>query len=181
MGQEKGLVPWQERPLAQQALERLRPQVHTVALNVNRCFDRYSPWGVPLWRDADPSHCQGPLAGILAGLQNMETPWLLTVPCDAPRFPSDLAQKFCQALAKQPALAALACTADAHHGTQNHPVFAMVHRDLTPSLIEFLTAGERKVGLWLAQQQALPVLFDEPEAFINLNSPTDLQAWPTAL
>lgn len=178
MGQEKGLAAWHGRPLAQQALERLRPQVQTVALNVNRRFDAYSQWGVPLWHDAQPETCIGPLAGVLAGLKNMQTDWLLTVPCDAPRFPADLAARLCQALSTQPALAAFACCPSSdpsQTAPKAHPVFALIHRDLAPGLVAFLAQNERKVGFWLTQQGALPVLFDDPQAFANFNTPTDLQ------
>lgn len=211
MGQEKGLALWQGQPLAQRALDRLRPQVNTVALNVNRCFDVYAQWGVPLWRDNDidrpkaqpgqispadgalksastsalignlpsplPSPLMGPLAGVLAGLLNMQTEWLLTVPCDAPLFPLDLAPQFCSALNAlnaPPALAAIACTAP--NGKDKHPVLALIHRDLAPSLAKFLAQGERQVGLWLAQQKALPVVFADPQAFANVNTPSELEA-----
>lgn len=185
MGQEKGLTLWQGRPLAQHALERLRPQVCAVALNVNRHLEDYAEWGAPMWGDPQPGALQGPLAGMLTGLQNMTTEWLLTVPCDAPQFPLDLAQKLCQALSANPphtrrrTLAALACTAalePTQNAAQNHPVFALIHRDLAPSLAQFLAQGERQVGLWLSQQQALPVWFDDPQAFANLNTPAELQA-----
>lgn len=205
MGQEKGLALWQGQPLAKRALERLRPQVNTVALNVNRCFDVYAPWGVPLWRDNDrpkaqtgqtdhqegtlksasastlispsPNTLMGPLAGVLAGLLNMQSEWLLTVPCDAPLFPLDLAQQFCSALnapGAPPALAAFACTEP--NGRDKHPVMALIHRDLAPSLAQFLAQGERQVGLWLAQQKALPVVFADPQAFANVNTPSELEA-----
>ncbi len=225
LGQEKGLALWQGRPLALRALERLRPQVKTIALNVNRCFDVYAPWGVPLWLDngidrpkaqtsqtgqpsqtnqmglqegplksasastlispsSSPSHSSpspiplmGPLAGVLAGLLNMQTEWLLTVPCDAPLFPLDLAQQFCSALNAPDAptaRAAFACTAP--NGKDKHPVMALIHRDLAPSLAQFLAQGERQVGLWLAQQKALPVVFADPQAFANVNTPSELEA-----
>jgi molybdopterin-guanine dinucleotide biosynthesis protein A len=40
----------------------------------------------------------GPLAGFLTGLERCETPYLLTVPCDTPLFPLDLAARLAEAL-----------------------------------------------------------------------------------
>ena len=54
----------------------------------------------------------GPLAGWLTGLRGCATPWLLTVPCDSPTFPLDLAVRLAAALQAEDAELAMAATPD---------------------------------------------------------------------
>ena len=82
-GVDKGLQPYGGTPLAQRALMRLLPQVGQALLNANRNLDAYRSMGAPVWPDEVPDY-PGPLAGMLSGLAHCETPYLVTVPCDAP-------------------------------------------------------------------------------------------------
>ena len=66
-------------------------------INANRNLGAYESFGVPVWPDALPDYA-GPLAGFLAGLERCETPYLVTVPCDTPRFPVDLVERLAAAL-----------------------------------------------------------------------------------
>jgi molybdopterin-guanine dinucleotide biosynthesis protein A len=168
-GVEKALLPWAGRPLLAQVLERLSPQVATVALNVNREAARYAGFGLPLWPDAD-DRLPGPLAGWLAALQRVQTPWLLSVPCDSPLLPPDLATRLAGPLAAPgaPPLA-IATTAD---GPQ--PVFALLHRSLAPALAAALAAGERGVQRFARAQGAAEVRFDDAVAFADADTPQDL-------
>jgi molybdopterin-guanine dinucleotide biosynthesis protein A len=88
-GVDKGLQNHLGIPLALHALLRLQPQVGEVMINANRNLAAYESMGVPVWPDAWADY-PGPLAGMLAGLEHCTTPWLVTVPCDAPLFPEDL-------------------------------------------------------------------------------------------
>lgn len=53
--------------------------------------------GVPVWPDP-VADFPGPLAGFLAGLEHCDTPYLVTVPCDTPNFPTDLVDRLATAL-----------------------------------------------------------------------------------
>ena len=86
-GVDKGLQNHQGVPLALHALLRLQPQVGEVMINANRNLGAYESMGVPVWPDAQADF-PGPLAGVLAGLERCETPYLVTVPCDTPNFPA---------------------------------------------------------------------------------------------
>ena len=66
-------------------------------INANRNLGAYESMGVPVWPDA-PADYPGPLAGLLAGLEHCETPYLVTVPCDTPNFPLDLVERLAAAL-----------------------------------------------------------------------------------
>jgi molybdopterin-guanine dinucleotide biosynthesis protein A len=168
-GVEKALVPWAGRPLLAHVIDRLAPQVGAVALNVNRQAALYAGFGLPLWPDADDT-LPGPLAGWLAALGRSPTEWLLSVPCDSPLLPADLAARLAPPLAGPgaPPLA-IAATAD---GPQ--PVFALMHRTLAPALAAALARGERGVQRFARAQGAAEVAFDDPGAFADADTPEDL-------
>ena len=63
-GADKGLQPLRGRPLAQHAIERLRPPVGPLWVSANRHADAYAALGVPVCADTVPGQ-PGPLAGLL--------------------------------------------------------------------------------------------------------------------
>jgi molybdopterin-guanine dinucleotide biosynthesis protein A len=117
-GVDKGLQSHLGLPLALHTLLRLQPQVGAVMINANRNLAAYEAMGAPVWPDALPDY-PGPLAGMLAGLEHCETPWLLTVPCDTPGFPHDLAARLAQAAAAQDADIAMAATREGGECARN--------------------------------------------------------------
>lgn len=184
-GIDKGLQLFQGEALAAHAVRRLRPQVGRVLVNANRNFPAYEALGVPVVADSLPDH-PGPLAGMLSGLEHCATPWLLTVPCDTPRFPPDLAARLAAALADGGDHARIAMASAPEVGPdgltvmRRQPVFCLLHVELRDSLQRFIEDGGRKVGAWTAQHGAVTVPFDRPDdapdAFFNANTPADLQA-----
>jgi len=167
-GRDKGLQLHQGQPLVVQALQRLRPQVGTLAISANRHLDDYRAFGVPVWADTLAGF-PGPLAGWLSALQHSATEWVITVPCDTPAFPPDLVARLVQAAEESQAGLAIASTA-----LRPQPVFALLHRRLTPALQMALAAGERRVSRWAQDQGAAVARFDDETAFRNLNTLDDL-------
>ena len=110
-GIDKGLEPFHGIPLALHALRRLQPQVGSILVNANRHLDIYRTFGAPVCPDAQTDF-SGPLAGFLAGMEHCHTPWLLTVPCDTPLFPPDLAQRLAEAASIHGAAMAMAMALD---------------------------------------------------------------------
>lgn len=168
-GVDKGLQPYHGRPLAQHALQRLTPQVGRVMLSANRHLEEYARWGVPVWPDpAELTGYQGPLAGFLAGLAHAATPYLVTVPCDCPCFPTDLVARLASAMRDDIDLV-VAGTASGPE-----PAFCLMRRSVAGHLRGYLQSGERKIGRWTAQLRRAEVSFDDPAAFFNINTPDDL-------
>lgn len=178
-GLDKGLQLLAGQPLALHALQRLQPQVRTCLISANRHTDRYAAWGVPVL----PDHLQGypgPLAGFLAGLTACTTPWLLTVPCDSPFFPADLAQRLAACALAEQADLVLAAAPDAQGQLRPQPTFALMHRRLSTSLRDFLQHGGRKIGHWAQEQGRILCPFDRAtdhplRSFANINTLAELQ------
>lgn len=182
-GVDKGLQQFRGQPLALHALRRLAPQVGAVMINANRNLAAYAAMGVPVWPD-DLTDYPGPLAGFLAGLAHCTTDWLLTVPCDTPLFPTDLARRLADAAAAAGADLAMACApepqADGGTRLRNQPVFCLLRASLRESLERFTERGGRKVEQWAREQRCAIAHFDrpgdDPLAFRNTNTLAELHA-----
>ena len=176
-GADKGLQNYRGVPLALHALLRLGPQVGHVMLNANRNLGAYEALGAPVWPDALPDFA-GPLAGFLTGLEQCETPYLVTVPCDSPQFPLDLVARLAQALEAQDAEIAMAATLE-DGVMRTQPVFCLMKAQLMESLVRFTAAGERKIDRWTAQHRCVEVPFEDAQAFFNANTLAELQQLQT--
>ena len=171
-GVDKGLQSHNGIPLAMHALLRLQPQVGQLMINANRNLSAYESMGVPVWVDQLVDY-PGPLAGWLAGLEQCQTPYMVTVPCDTPDFPTDLVARLADALVKDDAeIAMAACLEDGQVRTQ--PVFCLLKSSLLESLLLYLHDGERKIDRWTARHRCATVVFDDPRAFFNANTPQEL-------
>ncbi|GAB4558783.1 MAG: molybdenum cofactor guanylyltransferase MobA [Rhizobacter sp.] len=169
-GVDKGLQLFAGQPLVRHALQRLAPQVGRVMISANRNLEAYRQMGVPVWPDpSDLAGYEGPLAGFLAGLQHCETPYLVTVPCDCPRLPADLVQRLAQALTDNQADLAIARTP-----LGLEPAFCLIKRELQASLLDFMQSGHRKIERWTALHRRAEAVFDDDNAFFNINTPQDL-------
>jgi molybdopterin-guanine dinucleotide biosynthesis protein A len=171
-GVDKGLQNHTGLPLAMGALLRLQPQVGHLLVNANRNLGAYEAFGAPVWPDPIEGFA-GPLAGFLAGLEHCETPYMVTVPCDTPDFPTDLAARLAQAIDAEGADLAYATTLEGGR-EQSHPVFCLMRSALLDSLVAFLHGGGRKIDTWFAQHKAVAVPFPDPRAFFNANTAAEL-------
>ncbi len=137
-------------------------------LNANRNLPAYQAMGVPVWQDEMPDF-PGPLAGMLAGLEHCRTPYLVTVPCDTPNFPSDLVTRLAAGLASNDADMATAYTRE-NQELLAQPVFCLMKISLCENLRAFIESGERKTGLFAARNHGAKVIFDDAAAFANANT-----------
>lgn len=178
-GVDKGLQHFGGVPLALHALRRLQAQVGHTMLNANRHLSQYEEFGAPVWPDVIPDYA-GPLAGFATALQHCETPYLVTVPCDTPLFPSDLVAQLSEALVRTGSdIAMVSAPETAPNGRtvqRAQPVFCLLSHTLLPNLEEFLRAGGRKIDAWTGRNKTVLVPFDSAHAFFNVNTITELQA-----
>ncbi len=173
---DKGLVTLQNKPLIAHVIARIKPQAGEIFINANREIAAYEAFGYPVLQDENADFI-GPLAGFSLGLQHAKYEYVLTVPCDSPLLPLDLANRLLNGITE-----ARADIAVASSDGSTHPVFCLMKKSVLPSLIEFLEAGERKVSAWQKSLNFIEVDFSgshlnsTAEAFTNLNTFEDLKA-----
>jgi len=117
----------------------------------------------------------GPLAGIEAALGYFAGRYeaVLCLPCD---MPSLSWREMSALLATFVDTGGPVIFAETEDGAR-HPLCAVVRVDLLDGISAALDQGERAVSDVWPQLGGFAVHFDDPNAFINLNSPGDLDAW----
>ncbi|MCD7110383.1 molybdenum cofactor guanylyltransferase [Rhizobium sp. DKSPLA3] len=179
MGRDKAALPLAGIPLADRALERLRPQVTTLAYNGARAFPGLAP-DIEAIPDAVPG-AFGPLAGILAGLrlgQSRDIPLVVSVPVDAPFFPHTFVNRLLEALEETNSVIAVAASRDTLH-----PVFALWSSSLADDLERFIaTDTKRRVRGFIERHAHVVVDFPatggasgDIDPFTNMNRPGDIE------
>jgi molybdopterin-guanine dinucleotide biosynthesis protein A len=167
--QDKGLVNFKGRPMISYAIAALAPVVGCILINANRNIDQYRQFGRPVISDQTDSF-DGPLAGILAAMNHADADVLVVIPCDSPLIKSEHLQRLLLTRAETNADVAVA-----FDGVRLHPVFLAIKTGLQASLQEYLASGQRKVAVWLEQQNLVEVDFSgEPEIFSNINTLAEL-------
>lgn len=169
-GVDKGLLDFLGKPMVAHVIDRLQPQVDEILINANREIERYAEFGHTVIED-DIAGFAGPLAGLHKGMSVAKHPYVLTVPCDSPLLPMNLASRLMHGLMQHDADLAVAKT-----GLQAHPVFCLCRKALLPNLENFLQQGGRKIDAWYGALEIVEVSFnDNPQAFTNVNTPEELR------
>ena len=174
-GVDKGLVMLQNKPLIAHVITQLKPHVDEILINANREIAAYEAFGYPVLQDENDQDTLekfiGPLAGFLLGLKHAKHDYILTVPCDSPLLPLDLAERLYNGMAASRMDIAVASSA-----SNTHPVFCLMKKSLLPSLQTYIESGERKVSAWQKSQRYVEVDFSDcADAFVNLNTLEDLK------
>lgn len=179
-GGDKPLRMLGGRPLLDHVLERVRPQVRAVALNVNGDPARFAAWELLVLADPLPDN-PGPLAGVLAGMRwaaSLGAADMLSVPTDTPFLPESLVTGLNEA--RRAAGAAIACAVSSG---RTHPVVALWPAALADQLEAALRGGMRRIDAWTARYSVATAQFDGGvvDPFFNVNSPDELAEAETLL
>jgi molybdenum cofactor guanylyltransferase len=173
-GQDKGLLEFDGKPLAEILLERLSQQGVKILINANRNHDQYRQFGHPVITDALEDY-QGPLAGFASAMAAVDSQFILTLPCDGPLLSGDYVARFIDSYRAREAPVQVA-----FDGERLQPVHAMIKVDLLPSLNQFLDSGDRKIDRWYAQHDYARVDFSDcANMFRNINTPADRDSLQT--
>jgi molybdopterin-guanine dinucleotide biosynthesis protein A len=168
IGGDKGLQSLHGRPLIVWVLDAIRNSSDEVLLSANGGRDEYADLGCPVIADLMPGWI-GPLAGLQSALSHARHDWIACVPCDTPFLPKDLIARLYAAIGDSEAAVAVV-------EGRRQPTIALYRKSVLPKLNAYLDSGARKVGGWLDTLQVSEVVFDDADAFININSSVELAA-----
>ena len=169
-GADKAMLPLLGRSLLAHAVARIGPQVAALAVNANGDPARPVP-GLPVIGDTLPGRV-GPLAGVLAAMRwaaTQDAHSVFVSPVDTPMLPDDVVKRLQRGLARSGASIAFA-----RQGSQPHPAVGLWPVGMADSLEAAVVAGARRLRDVLASNGAVPVDFDDADAFCNVNTPADL-------
>lgn len=170
MGGEKPLRLVGGRTLISLVLDKARGWSPFVAVSV-RSPDQVGPIDAPLILD-NPD-IGGPLAGLAAALAfaaRASAPRLLTLPCDMPYLPNDLASRLCEALVPGVGAATATCA------DQLYPICSAWDVRVQCELPAYIASGRSSVRGFAEAVGARPIewVSRAATAFHNFNTPTDL-------
>jgi molybdopterin-guanine dinucleotide biosynthesis protein A len=176
-GTDKGLADLGGRPVLSHVIERFRPQVGRLILNVNGDPGRFMSFGLPLVADEENPGL-GPLSGILAAFdwQRREAPdcvAIATVSTDVPFLPDDLVARLD---AERNGGIALATS-----NGRRHPTVALWPVSSRTAIADALQRRALSVNALTEHLNAVAVPFPmrdidgrAVDPFLNVNTPDDL-------
>ena len=168
-GKDKGLIEFENTPLVEHLINTFSPQVKHLIISANRNLDKYQCYGYPVVSDAAPLY-QGPMAGIVAGLNATKTDYAFIAACDMPALPANIIQRLYEALENTSSDLALA-----HDGVRAQPLCMLLKRELHHSLQQSIEKNELKVIRWIEQQShSLVDCSDIQNCFKNINTKNEL-------
>ena len=174
-GADKALLPLDGQPLIAHVLDRFTPQVGAVAVSANGEADRFSGFGLPVLADR-PGHLgEGPVAGLIAGLDwaaGQGARWLATVSCDMPFLPGDLVARLAAGAGGRAVMA--------RSGERLHPTAALWPVEARAIVAARFARGERRLRAAL-EAPGIVTFEDDPDPFANINTPADLATAATRL
>ena len=162
-GQDKGWVRWGERALIEHVQRVARPLTDDLIISCNRNQARYRALADQLISDPSDDF-PGPLGGIIEALKIARHPYLLVLPCDAPRIDSQLLQHLYQHAGERPVM----IRQDGYW----QPLFSLLPTALLPHLQQQWQAGQRSVQRALRDQN--PVALDYPSGDLRLSNFNEL-------
>ncbi|MBI3133543.1 MAG: molybdenum cofactor guanylyltransferase [Bacteroidetes bacterium] len=165
MGQDKGLMSLNGKPMVQFILDTAKKISDTILIVANNAD--YNQFGYPVY--ADDFFEKGPLAGLYTGLKNSTAEYNLVLSCDIPFIHEGVLEFLIESSTGYD------CTISESAGKM-HPLVGVYRKSCLPVI-------ERKLH---ANQLKVTGIFDElsirivdmanflPENFRNINSPADL-------
>jgi molybdenum cofactor guanylyltransferase len=169
-GADKGWLQLGGRCFVEHVRDALAPQVDDITISANRNLVQYAALGHAVVTD---DVGRGPAAGLLRLLETAAHPWLLCVPCDAPRLPPSLARDMSDAQWAEEADVIVL-----HDGEHIHPTCCLVSRELAPDLRRYLRDGHTALWRWQARHRLSHLVTNSP--FVNLNDAAALEHYQKA-
>lgn len=175
MGRDKALIPFLDRPLILQVMERLAAFADEVIIITNQPAD-YTFLGLPLFADLQPG--RGALGGLYTAINAAKHPLVAVVACDMPFASRALFEYERDLLVESGADVVISSTAE---GLE--PLHAVYRRaTCLPAIQDALAAGEWKLIAWFPNVKVRTLTPEEtarhdPQglAFLNLNTSEDFR------
>jgi molybdopterin-guanine dinucleotide biosynthesis protein A len=178
MGRDKALIDFQGKPLIAHVIAALRELTNDIVVVSNRS-DVYGPlgasWGARVVADYDPP-C-GPLGGIAAGLQAMDSELAIVVACDMPFLNVPLLRWLIDQAAGYDAVVP-------QTDEEFEPLHAIYRRTCYNPIVRRLEQGDRRVisffpdvRLRAIEEAAWRAIDPAGRSLVNLNTPGDLSSW----
>ena len=168
IGGNKALQAFRGRPLIEWVLDAVRKGSDEILISANEQAG-LGKYGYRVIQDIHPEPL-GPLAGLQSALHHAQNEWVATVPCDTPFLPASVLDALGNGIGEADCAVAVAAA-------RRQPTIALYHKRVSPELDRFLASGARRASEWLGKLEVRDVLFEDADAFININTQDELRAF----
>ena len=181
-GGDKGLLMLGETSIIERVINKISPQVGSLAININGDSSRFPDYKLPIISDSIKGYL-GPLSGILAGMEwafKNGNRYIATVAADTPFLPDDLIKRL-HAMVKSKNLNIGIAASRILSGDDVfiHPTFGIWEVALKDDLRDALANDTRKIMFWAKKFKLDYYYFDTSDKlsdpFFNINTPDDLE------
>ena len=181
-GGDKGLLMLGKTTLIERVIDKISPQVGSLAININGDSSRFPDYKLPIISDSIKGYL-GPLSGILAGMEwafKNGNRYIATVAADTPFLPDDLIKRL-HAMVKSKNLNIGIAASRILSGDDVfiHPTFGIWEVALKDDLRDALANDTRKIMFWAKKFKLDYYYFDTSDKlsdpFFNINTPDDLE------
>ena len=181
-GGDKGLLMLGKTTIIERVIDKILPQVGSLAININGDSSRFPDYKLPIIPDSIKGYL-GPLSGILAGMEwafKNGNRYIATVAADTPFLPDDLIKRL-HAMVKSKNLNIGIAASRILSGDDVfiHPTFGIWEVALKDDLRDALANDTRKIMFW-AKKFKLDYYYFETsdklsDPFFIINTPDDLE------
>ena len=181
-GGDKGLLMLGEISIIERVIDKILPQVGSLAININGDSSRFPDYKLPIIPDSIKGYL-GPLSGILAGMEwafKNGNRYIATVAADTPFLPDDFIKRL-HAMVKSKNLNIGIAASRILSGDDVfiHPTFGIWEVALKDDLRDALANDTRKIMFWAKKFKLDYYYFDTSDKlsdpFFNINTPDDLE------
>ena len=181
-GGDKGLLMLGKTTIIERVIDKISPQVGSLAININGDSSRFPDYKLPIIPDSIKGYL-GPLSGILAGMEwafKNGNRYIATVAADTPFLPDDFIKRL-HAMVKSKNLNIGIAASRFLSGDDVfiHPTFGIWEVALKDDLRDALANDTRKIMFWAKKFKLDYYYFDTSDKlsdpFFNINTPDDLE------
>ena len=168
---DKGLLLFQDEPMALSVARALQQVAERVFINANRNLEAYAKLGYEVVADDQDHQGKGPLSGLLTCLAFAKTSHLLISPCDTPRISSAAFAKLKDASVSSPNLIHYL-----YDTSGVHPLHAILPvTEALAALDAFFNTSQRYSVMAFYNCFGCDIVeWDFLEQLLNVNTPQDL-------
>jgi molybdopterin-guanine dinucleotide biosynthesis protein A len=181
-GRDKGLISLVQKPLVEYAIECIAPLVDDLTISCNRNRELYQGYQLDCifdnkmdkQADKNSESSQGPMAGLVAGLQHAKHDWLLVMPCDTPLMTTaimaQLSTQLSTCLKANESSDSLQAIIFSHQGLQ--PLHGLYHRSMLPIFEQCLAENKNALQRLLRSMDTIKII-DASDAELGFNNAND--------
>ena len=181
-GGDKGLLMLGKTTIIERVIDKISPQVGSLAININGDSSRFPDYKLPIIPDSIKGYL-GPLSGILAGMEwafKNGNRYIATVAADTPFLPDDLIKRLhAMVKSKNLNIGIAASRILRRDDVFIHPTFGIWEVALKDDLRDALANDTRKIMFWAKKFKLDYYYFDTSDKlsdpFFNINTPDDLE------